>query len=112
MIDVTVPPKSLEDLVNLHGFVDNGNSVQKVWDKILEVKGFDGSDDDLDELYECGYRELDTYPRGLLLDILASSITRANWWPVNSDGQENDEIFLKEYVNAMINDYGFEKDDE
>jgi len=112
MYDLRQTPIALNTLTEFQGFKDKGNSLQHLWAAIVENHHIGGNDDTIEELYQFQYNDLDTWPRGVILNLVATTVTKANWWPTNGDGDEYTEKFLEEYVNNMINEYGFEKQDE
>lgn len=112
MYDLKQPPIALKTLTEKQGFVEKNDSLKHLWNAVVEKHSIGDDDDTIQELYDIEYDHLDTWPRGAILDILATTITKANWWPANSDSREDTKKFLKEYVDNMINVYGFGKDDE
>ncbi len=112
MYDLRQTPIALKTLTEKQGFKDNGNSLKTLWDAIVEKHSIGNNDDTIGELYRFEYNHLDTWPRGAILDILATTVTKANWWPTNGDSQEDTKRFLDQYVNNMITVYGFGKESD
>jgi len=112
MYDLRQTPIALKTLTEKQGLKDKNNSLQVLWDAIVEKHSIGNDDDTVKELYDIEYDHLDSWPRGAILDILATTVTKANWWPTNGDSEEDTKRFLEEYVNNMINEYGFGKEDE
>lgn len=72
MYNINEVPKALKTLcIDTHGFIDNNQSLQKLWNKIVKFNSIDENDDIVQEFYEYSYEKLDTFPRGALLDMLA-----------------------------------------
>lgn len=112
MYDLRQTPIALKTLTEFQGFKDKDNSLQNLWSAIVEKHPFGDNDDTISELYQFEYNDLDSWPRGAILDLVATTVTNANWWPTNGDSDEDTMKFLEEYVNNMINEYGFGKEDE
>ena len=72
MYNIKQVPQALTTLVEKQRFVDENDSLQKLWDDIVEKKSLEDNDPDVLEFYESDYDSLDTYPRGGLLDVLAT----------------------------------------
>lgn len=112
MYDINEVPLALKTLTEKQGFVDQNNSLQKLWDSIVEKYSIKDGDDTIEELYQFPYDSLDSWPRGAILDILGTTVAKAKWWPTNGDSQEDTKRFLDEYVNNMITVYGFGKESD
>lgn len=112
MYNISEVPLALKTLTEKQGFVDRDGSLDKLWEAVVENHSITDSDETIKELYDNEYDHLDTWPRGAILDIVGTTVTKANWWPTNGDSKEDTEKFLDEYVNNMIKKYGFGKEDE
>lgn len=109
MYNIKQAPIALKTLTETQGFKDVNGSLDMLWKDIVSSKRIEDNEPLIKELYDSKFKDLDTYPRGMLLDYLATTITTANWWPTNGDNEEDGEKFIDEYIKTMINKYEFGK---
>ena len=96
-------PIALKTMLEFQGFTVSDIMASKLWSDVKKTNDEElkESQSCVQELYENTYKDLDTFPRGMLLDIIVSTVTEYCSWPCNMDSDVYKDTFLHEYISGI-----------